>query len=234
MGSSYSTRDQKIRICGDYKVTINQSAKIDKYPIPRIDDLFTSLSGGKQFSKLDLSHAYQQLKLDDESHQYVTINTHKGLFMYNRLPIGVSSAPSIFQRLMENLLQGIPGVCVYMDDILVTGYTDAEHLDHLAQVLQRFQDAGMRLKKTKYLFLLPSIEYLGHIIRAEGLCTSDAKVSAIVNAPAPQNVTELRLFLGLVNYYGKFLPDLATTLFAVSALAKAEEMDMGQQSRKTL
>ena len=77
-------RDGKIRICGDYKVTINQSAKTDKYPIPRIDDLFASLSGGKRFSKLDLSHAYQQLKLDDESRQYVTINTHKGLFTYNR------------------------------------------------------------------------------------------------------------------------------------------------------
>ena len=204
--------DGKIRICGDYKVTINQSAKIDKYPIPRIDDLFASLSGGKRFSKLDLSHAYQQLKLDDESRQYVTINTHKGLFTYNRLPFGVSSAPSIFQRVMENLLQGIPGVCVYIDDILVTGRTDAEHLDHLAQVLQRLQDAGMRLKRAKCSFLLPSVEYLGHVICAEGLCTSDAKVGAIVNAPAPRNVTELRSFLGLVNYYGKFLPDLATTL----------------------
>ena len=225
--------DGKIRICGDYKVTINQSAKIDKYPIPCIDDLFASLSGGKRFSKLDLSHAYQQLKLDDESRQYVTINTHKGLFTYNRLPFGVSSAPSIFQRVMENLLQGIPGVCVYIDDILVTGCTDAEHLDHLAQVLQRLQDAGMRLKKTKCLFLLPSVEYLGHIIRTEGLCTSDAKVSAIVNAPAPQNVTELRSFLGLVNYYGKFLPDLATTLSPLyQLLQKQKKWTWGNSQEK--
>ena len=226
-------RDGKIRICGDYKVTINQSAKTDKYPIPRIDDLFASLSGGKRFSKLDLSHAYQQLKLDDESRQYVTINTHKGLFMYNRLPFGVASAPSIFQRVMENLLQGIPGVCVYIDDILVTGSTDAEHMDHLAQVLQRLQDAGMRLKRAKCLFLLPSVEYLGHVIVAEGLCTSEAKVSAIVNAPAPQNVTELRSFLGLVNYYGKFLPDLATTLAPLyQLLQKQKKWTWGNSQEK--
>ena len=90
--------DGNVRICGDYKVTINKAAKIDKYPIPRIDDLFASLSGGKKFTKLDLSHAYQQIELQEESRPLVTINTHKGLFTYNRLPFGISSAPSIFQR----------------------------------------------------------------------------------------------------------------------------------------
>ena len=97
--------DGSVRICGDYKITVNQVAKLDKYPIPRIEDLFASLAGGKAFSKLDLSQAYQQIELDEESRQYVTINTHKGLFRYNRLPFGVASAPSIFQRIMENILQ---------------------------------------------------------------------------------------------------------------------------------
>ena len=104
--------DGSVRICGDYKVTVNRAAKIDKYPLPRIDDLFASLSGGKRFTTLDLSHAYQQIELEDESRKYVTVSTHKGLFQYNRLPFGVASAPSIFQRTMDNLLQGIPGVCV--------------------------------------------------------------------------------------------------------------------------
>ena len=128
---------------------------------------------------------------------------------------------------MENLLQGIPGVCIYIDDILVTGHTDAEHLEHLAQVLQRLKDAGIRLKKTKCLFLLPSVEYLGHVICAEGLCTSDAKVGAIMNAPAPKNVTELRLFLGLVNYSGKFLPDLATTFSPLYQLLQKQKWMWG-------
>ena len=215
--------DGNVRIRGDYKITINKAAKINKYPIPRIEDLFASLSGGKHFTKLDLSHAYQQVELDDESRVNVTINTHKGLFVYNRLPFGVSSAPSIFQRVMENLLQGIPGVCVYIDDILVTGQTDGKHLDHLAEVLRRLSKAGMWLKRSKCAFLLPSVQYLGHTISAEGLRTSDEKVIGILKAPAPRNVTELRSFLGLVNYYGKFLPDLATTLAPLYALLQKQK-----------
>ena len=86
-------RDGAIRICGDYKVTVNQAAKPDMYPLPRIVDLFASLSGGKKFSKLDLAHAYQQVPLDEESKNLVAINTHKGLYRYHRLPFGVLSAP---------------------------------------------------------------------------------------------------------------------------------------------
>ena len=100
--------DGSIRICGDYKVTVNRVAKLDTYPLPRIDDLFASLAGGKAFTKLDLAHAYQQVMLDEESKKFVTVNTHKGLYTYNRLPFGVASAPSIFQRTMESILQGVP------------------------------------------------------------------------------------------------------------------------------
>ena len=204
--------DGGVRICGDYKVTVNRAAKLEKYPIPRIEELFTSLSGGKTFSKLDLSHAYLQIPLDEQSQEYVTINTHKGLFRYTRLPFGIASAPSIFQRVMENLLQGIPRVCVYLDDILVTGATEQEHLANLAQVLQRLRSAGIRLKQSKCAFLLPSVAYLGHVISAEGLHTAEVKVQAIVDVPEPRNLTELRSFLGMINYYGKFLPNLATLL----------------------
>ena len=195
----------------------------------RIDDLFASLSGGKRFTKLDLSHAYQQIKLEEKSQQYVTISTHKGLFRYNRLPFGVASAPSIFQRTMDNLLQGIPGVCVYIDDILISGSNDEEHLEHLDKVLRRLAEAGMRLKPAKCAYLLPSVDYLDHTICAEGLHTSDGKVSGIVEVPAPRNVAELRSFLGLVNYYSKFLPDLATTLSPLYALLqKAKPWSWGQ------
>lgn len=103
-------KDRRMRICGDYKVTINRAAKLDKYLIPRIEELFASLAGGKTFTKLDLSHAYLQIPLNEKSRHYVTINTHRGLFEYKRLPFRVASAPSIFQRVMENLLQGVSGV----------------------------------------------------------------------------------------------------------------------------
>ena len=88
--------DNSIRICGDYKITVNQVSKLDNYPIPKVEDLLATLGGGEKFTKLEMSQAYQQLQLDDESKRYTTINTHKGLFQYNRLPYGISSAPGIF------------------------------------------------------------------------------------------------------------------------------------------
>ena len=109
------------------KITVNQATKGDAHPIPRIDELFAKLSCGKVFSKSDLSHAYQQLVLEENSREYVTINTHRGLFQYTRLPFGITTAPAIFQRTMESLLAGIPGVIVYLDDILVTGDTIDNH-----------------------------------------------------------------------------------------------------------
>ena len=102
-----------VQICGDYKLTVNEVAKLDTYPLPCIEDLFSSLSGGKYFSKLDLAQDYLQLPLDEASRKYVTINTQKGLYQYTRLPFGVASAPSIFQRTMDSLLPGIPKVCIY-------------------------------------------------------------------------------------------------------------------------
>jgi transposase InsO family protein len=113
---------------------------------------------------------------------------------------------------MENILQGLPHVCIYIDDILVTGSTTDEHLHNLEEVLTRLENANARLKRKKCEFMLPSVEYLGHRISAKGLQPTDAKVQAIRNAPSPRNVSQLKSFLGLLNYYCKFLPNLSSTL----------------------
>jgi ribosome-interacting GTPase 1 len=134
------------------------------YPLPRIEDLFASLAGGKQFTKLDVAHAYLQIPLSEASLQYTTINTHKGLFRYNRMPFGISSAPSIYQKTMEKILQGVPRTSVYIDDILVTCSTTEEHLGTLKTVLSWLQQAGLKLKRNKCSFFATSIEFLGHII----------------------------------------------------------------------
>ena len=110
--------DGTVRIFGDYKVTANQAVIVDPHPIPRIEDIFARMSGGTLYTKLDLSHAYLQLQLDESARDYLVINTHKGLYEYTRLPFGVSSAPAIFQCTMENILQGIDHTVVYIDDIL--------------------------------------------------------------------------------------------------------------------
>ena len=205
-------RDGSVRICGDYRITANLACPVDPYPLPRVEELLANLAGGKRFSKLDLSQAYLQLPLDNESTELVTVNTHKGLFKYNRLPFGIASAPAIFQRCMESLLQGIDAVSVYIDDILVTGSSIEEHIRNLDRVLGRLESAGLRLKKSKCFFLRPRIEYLGHVIDEEGLHPTEEKVRAIEEARTPQNVTELRSFLGIINYYSRFLPNLSTSL----------------------
>ena len=123
--------DGQIRLCGDYKVTVNKSLEVDQYPLPRPDELFAALSGGVKFSKIDLTHAYQQMILDTDSRVYVTINTHQGLFRYTRLPFGIASALAIFQRTMETILQGLTKVQCYIDDILITGASEQEHLHNL-------------------------------------------------------------------------------------------------------
>ena len=159
-----------------------------------------------------MSQAYLQVVLEEESKQYVTINTHKGMFQYIRLPFGISSAPAIFQLCMENLLRGCKGVSVYLDNILITGSNATEHLENLDQILEKFASAGIRLNRAKCAFMLPKVEYLGHIIDEHGLHPTEEKVKAIKESPTPKNVSELRAFLGIINYYGKFLSNLSAQL----------------------
>ena len=121
----------------NYKLTINQAAPTKKFPLPLIEELLTTMSGGKHFSKLDLQDAYLQLPLDTASKQYMAINTHCGLFQYNRLPFGLASAPAIFQRHMETLFLGLDGVSVDLDNILVASCTLDEHLNRLAEILHQ-------------------------------------------------------------------------------------------------
>ena len=140
---------KSLRICGDFKLTVNQASKLDRYPIPRIEGLFAKLAGSQSFTKLDMSQAYQQILLDEDSRNLVIINTQQGLYHYNRLLFGVLSAPGIFQTVMESLIGSIPGVVVYLDDILITGPSEQEHLDTLEAVLQKLQEAGLKLRKDK-------------------------------------------------------------------------------------
>ncbi|XP_061570024.1 uncharacterized protein K02A2.6-like [Cololabis saira] len=188
-----------VRICGDFKVTINPALCVEKYPIPRIEDLFASLSGGQQFSKLDLSHAYLQMVIEKNSRKCLTITTSKGLFIYNRLPFGVTSAPAIFQRAMDQVLQGLPNVHCYLDDILASGQDHFQTLPLLDAVLGRLEEFGLRVQKEKCKFFKDSLEYLGHVIDAQGLHKAPEKVRAIVEAPAPTDVSQLRSFLGYLS-----------------------------------
>lgn len=184
----------------------------DVYPIPTVAELFSRLAGGVIFSKLDLKQAYQQLVLDDATAELLTINTHHGLFLARHLQFGVSTAVSIFQRFMDILLAGIPGVQPYLDDILITGKTIDEHNVRLAAVLQRFTEAGLRLQKENSILAGSQVEFLGFRVDKDGVRPTNEKVEAIQKALSPRNKTELQSFHGLLNFYSCFLPNKATVL----------------------
>ncbi|KAJ1524592.1 hypothetical protein ONE63_011078 [Megalurothrips usitatus] len=198
------------RLCGDYRITVNHVITPDHYPMPTVEDVFSTLCGGTVFSKIDLTQAYTQVPVDEATAKVLTVNTHKGLFSVHRLPFGVSAAPGIFQRLICDLLAGLDGVKVWLDDILVRGRTRQEHDALLHEVLTRLSAAGLRVHAEKCQFYMTSLDYLGFHLDAEGVTPLPDRVAAIANAPAPTNVSELRAFLGKLNFYDKFLPHRAT------------------------
>ncbi|PIO71540.1 reverse transcriptase [Teladorsagia circumcincta] len=155
-----------IRLCADYSTGLNDALVQHQHPLPTPDDIFTKLNGGRYFSQLDLAEAYLQLEVDDDSKQLLTINTHQGLYRFNRLPFGVKPAPGIFQQCIDALIAGLHGTAAYLDDILVTGRTIDEHNTRLDAVFQRIQDYGFRVRLEKCSFLQTQIKYLGFVINA--------------------------------------------------------------------
>ncbi|UYV76723.1 K02A2.6-like, partial [Cordylochernes scorpioides] len=205
-------KNKEIRICCDFKVTLNKYLDTAAYPLPTQQDLFSTLAKGKYFSKLDLRNAYLQLEVDPGTRPLLTINTHKGLFRFKRMPFGLANAPSYFQSVMDRVLSGIGGVICYIDDVLIATASIEEHLVLLKTIFARLAKYNIKLKKEKCLFLQKEIEYLGHLVTGEGIRPLDHKVQAIQKAKTPTNISELRSFLGLVNFYGKFIPNLPELL----------------------
>ncbi|XP_076301543.1 uncharacterized protein LOC143219479 [Lasioglossum baleicum] len=201
-----------IRLCGDFKTTINPHLVIDKYPLHTIDDIFTALHDGISFSELDLTHAYMQFPVAEDCRELLTIVTHKGLFRYTKVPEGVSPSPSDIQKKLDECLRGIDHVIAYLDNIYVTGKTDEEHKENLERVCARLQKCGLRLNQAKCKYMQDRIEVLGYVIDKSGLHKAESKVKAMVDAPRPQNSKELASFLGLVNFYARFLEDRSVKL----------------------
>lgn len=201
-----------IRLGGDFKVTLNPNLIVNPHSMPSIDDIQQQTSGCILFPKLDLFKAFAQTPLDHESKQYVPFSTHQGLYQYNCLSYGVACAPAIQLHALDETLRGIPcGMC-YQDDIFITGKDHDSHLTTLTPVLKRLESNGRRANRSKCSLLQRLIVYLGHRNDKEGMHPTEDKVYAVKNAPAPKNVDELRSSLGLINYYQKFLPNLATVL----------------------
>ena len=170
----------QVRICGDFNITVNRYLDLTQYPLPHIEEIFEQLSGGAVYSKLDLPDAYLQVELDESSKRHVVITTHKGLYRYNRLCFGIASAPAICQGIIEQILQSVKGVQLYLDDIALKGINDEDHLKVLRHTFSTLRQAGVKLKREKCVFMHKSIKHLGHVLDASGLRPDPDKVEALL------------------------------------------------------
>ena len=197
-----------VRICVDLK-PLNESVLREVHPILRVDEALAQLAGAAIFSKLDANSGFWQIPLSPESRLLTTFVTPFGRYCFNKLPFGISSAPELFQRRMNSILEGLDGVTCLMDDVLIFGKDKTEHDVRLRKVLERLQTTGVTLNSNKCVFNKREVKFLGHVISKDGVKADPEKTSAIRKMEVPQSVSELRRFLGMVNQLGKFSPRIS-------------------------
>ena len=212
--------DGTVRLCVDYKMGVNQQLVNSSYPIKKVNEILNSLRNSKYFCRLDIYKAYLHIQVDKESSQIQTLTTHRGTYSMNRLSFGIKTAPSEFNRIIDQILSGLPKTLSYFDDILVHGTTRKECQENLELCLQRLQKFDLHLNKKKCSLYQTKIDYLGHVVEFNKISKSPEKVVAIVDMPRPANQDELRRFLGMSTYYSRFIPNLSTITFPLRELLK--------------
>jgi len=199
------------RPCGDFR-RLNLVTVPDSYPLPNMQDFSLQAAGCTIFSKIDLRQGYHQVAVNPEDIPKTAIATPFGLFEYLRMPFGLRNAGNTFQRHMDRVLAGLPRVFAYLDDVLVGSRDEDQHADHLRQLFCRLRDHGLVINAEKCLFGVAELDFLGHRVSAAGASPLPAYVEAVAVFPPPTTVKELQQFLGLVNFYRRFLPGVAATL----------------------
>lgn len=240
-GSSYGAPvlfvpkpDGSWRMCIDYRA-LNKITTRNKYPLPRIDDLMDNLSGATCFSSLDLTSGYYQIALHPGDCEKTAFNTHIGKYEYKVLPMGLTNAPSVFQSVMNRIFQPMlnKGVCVYLDDILVYSRNEGEHFERLRQVFTILREHNLKLKARKCDFFRHELKFLGHIISANGIKPDPAKVAVVQEWPVPCSVFEVRSFLGLANYFRKYIQGYSSIALPLTNILKGldKQEKKGKASR---
>ncbi len=212
-------KDGTDRFCVDYR-KLNAITVKDSYPVPLIEETLDALRGSSFFTTLDLASGYWQMALDKESKEKTAFISDKGLFQFEVLPFGLSNAVAFFQRSMENILDGLTNSKAYLDDVMTHSRTFKEHLVHLELVFKRLDEANLKIKPSKCLFVARETKFLGFDISIAGIKPCDDKLDAIKNYPVPKNQKGVKRFLGLASYYRKFIRNYSSTVDPINKLLK--------------
>ena len=209
----------------DFVLKLNQITKPNSYPLPLIDDILALLGRAKYFTSLDLKSGYWQVLMDENDKEKTAFACHRGLFEFNVMPFGLTSAPAVFQELMVIVLQGLNHYATaYLDDILIYSETLEDHLIHLQNVFDRLREHGLKLKLKKCSFLQSETHYLGFIINSRGIQLDPQKIEAIKSLLSPTCVREVRSFIGMGSYYRRFIPNFSEIAEPVIALTRKHHL----------
>ena len=211
----------RYRVVVDFR-ELNKRTKTERYPLPRLEEMLDKMAGATVFSVLDLKAGYHQIRMNERDIEKTAFQFGRGKFEFLRMPFGLKNAPSTFQRLIDEFLLGLDekAVQAYMDDIIVFSKTREEHKRHLGQVQQRLKEFKLRISAEKSSFFKTEVKFMGHIVAKEGIRPNNDKVAAIQNLAIPTNPKEVRSFLGVINYYRRFLGDMAEHIEPLNKLLR--------------
>ncbi|KAJ9536105.1 hypothetical protein OSB04_un000715 [Centaurea solstitialis] len=214
-------KDGSMRMCIDYRELNNRTVK-NKYPLPRIDDLFDQLQGAGCFSKIDLRSGYHQVRVKEDDVPKTAFRTRYGHYEFLVMPFGLINAPTVFMDLMNRVCRPFldKSVIVFIDDILVYSKDEVEHERHLREVLNVLRDEKLYAKFSKCEFWLHEVQFLSHVVSRDGIKVDPAKIEAMMSWKSPTNPSEIRSFLGLAGYYRRFIQDFSKIASSLTVLTK--------------
>src|SRR3954462_8215 len=217
-------KDGTERMCVDYR-PLNQATIKNKYPLPRINDLYDQLAGSAIFSKMDLRLGYHQIKIRNEDIPKMAFTTRYGIYEYTVMSFGLTNAPATFSRMMNSIFMEYLDkfVVVYLDDILIYSKNKEEHAEHLRLVLMKLREHRLYAKFSKCEFWLPEVTYLGHVISAKGIAVNPERVQAVLDWTPPESVKQVRSFLGLASYCRRFVENFSKVAKALTELLKKDK-----------
>ncbi|KAL0551253.1 hypothetical protein IC582_010339 [Cucumis melo] len=214
-------KDGSMRLCIDYR-ELNKVTVKNRYPLPRIDDLFDQLQGATVFSKIDLRSGYHQLRIKDGDVSKTAFRSRYGHYEFIVMSFGLTNAPAVFMDLMNRVFREFLDtfVIVFIDDILIYSKTEAEHEEHLRIVLQTLRDNKLYAKFSKCEFWLKQVSFLGHVVSKAGVSVDPAKIEAVTGWTRPSTVSEVRSFLGLAGYYRRFVENFSRIAAPLTQLTR--------------